>query len=74
MNKPDEIDIEQMRADFATLPDPGLNGAMARARKLVEWHIKNIGPIPKAESLIDEIASEIAVVQLLAVRPRDDLR
>lgn len=68
----DRAMIEQMRADLSNLSE-GL-GVMRRARKLVEEHVKSHGPIPKAQSLIDEIAAEMSLIQILTIDRADSAK
>lgn len=61
----DQIDEEQMAADFATLPMP-VNGPMRRARHLVEAHIEAYGMVPHPDRIKDAIATEIGALEVYA--------
>lgn len=63
----DKLDIEQMRKDFAELPDPGPDSSMARAVRIVDEHIKNHGLTGNRQALVDAVATELALVQIQAI-------
>lgn len=61
----DQIDEDQMAADFASIPEPQ-DGSMRRARQLVEDHIEAYGMVPHPDRIKEAIATELSVLQVYA--------
>jgi hypothetical protein len=66
-NRMTKIDRTQMRRDFETIPEP-VDGAMRRARRIVEEHIAAYGMVPHPDKMKEAIATELALVRLLEAK------